>query len=164
MKFNKQEVEHKGPGKFLKVGDGQSVNGIFRGEIFTFYNKWVNGKGTACHPDEPGAKARFKLNFVTYEEGKFVAKIFEFPQTVYNQLADIHEIYPLEKTKVRLSRRGTGTDTTYTILPLTNEPISPVTMSQVEGVSLHILDDKTQPKQSGAVNPATHDEGPELPF
>lgn len=169
MKFIRQQQEtHKGPGKFLKVEDGGSVNGIFRGEIFTFYNKWVNGKGTVCHPDDPGAKPRFKLNFVTYEDGKFIAKIFEFPQTVYNQLADIAEVYPLEKTKVKVTRRGTGTDTVYNFIALTNEPISPVTMTQIEAVSLHVLDDKTQPKQSGVVKQGWADQpgdpGPELPF
>ena len=165
MKFNqKQEVSHSGSNKFLKVGDGQSVNGVFRGEIYTFYNKWVNGKGMTCSPDDPGAKPRFKLNFVTMEDGKFVAKIFEFPQTVYNLLSDINDVYPLDKTKVKVSRRGTGTDTTYNILPLVNEPISGTTLNQIESVALQVLDDKSPPRsaqQAKTPMPEAHDE---LPF
>ncbi len=164
MKFNqKAEVVQGGSNKFLKIEDGKSVNGIFRGDIHTFYNKWVNGKGQIAHADEPGAKPRFKLNFVTYENGAFVAKIFEFPQTVYNQLADIHEIYPLDKTKVKISRRGTGTDTVYMILPLLNEAPSPSVMANIEAVALNVLDDKSPPKPSRGPEVPMPDES-DLPF
>ncbi len=173
MKFNKQaDSGHKGPNKFLKIEDGKSINGIFRGEIHTFYNKWENGKGRECAPDEPGAKPRFKLNFVTYEDNAFKALIFEFPQTVYNQLADIHDVYPLDQTKVKVSRRGTGTDTVYMILPLVNEPISPATMKQIEAIDLHVLDTGSGPRVSGSISKAgpnwdqmPSESGPdELPF
>jgi hypothetical protein len=168
MKFNKVQEEFKGPSKFLKIPDGQSVNGVFRGEIHTFYNKWVNGKGQEVGPDEPGAKPRFKLNFVTYENGAFIAKIFEFPQTVYNQLADIHEVYPLDKTKVQITRRGTGTDTVYMILPLVapKDVLSPGLLQQIEAVQLNVLDASTQPGASNELKNLLGDPSPtgELPF
>lgn len=166
MKFNKPAGDFKGPNKFLKVDDGSSVNGVFRGEIYTFYNKWVNGKGMACGHDDPGAKPRYKLNFITMEQGKLVAKIFEFPQTVFNQLMDVNDVYPLETIKVKLSRRGTGTDTTYTILPLLNEPISPAMMKTIEEIELNILDGKALHGASGSISGSVSGQtGPdELPF
>lgn len=172
MKFTKiNQQSHGGPNKFISLKDGDSVNGIFRGEIHSFYHKWVNGKGAQANHDEPGAKIRFKANFVTMEDGKLVAKIFEFPQTVYNLLADVNEEYPLETTKVKLSRRGTGTDTTYSVLPLAKEPISPAMLRSIEEVSLNILDGQTQSKADkapssmpGWADKGDGDPGPELPF
>lgn len=172
MKFNKTtQQEHSGPKKYVALKDGDSINGVFRGEIYSFYHLWENGKGRLASPDEPKAKIRFKANFVTMEDGKLVAKIFEFPQTVYNLLADVNEEYPLETTKVKISRRGTGTDTTYNILPLAKEPISPTMMSSIEAIPLNILDDKRVPgvpvvSQKSKELPGWDetDPGSELPF
>lgn len=147
MKFNKvSHQESGGPRKYIGLKDGESINGFFMGEIYSFYHLWENGKGREANPDEPKAKIRFRANFITMEDGKLVAKIFEFPQTVYNLLADVNSEYPLETTKVKLSRRGTGTETTYSILPLAKEPINPATLSAVQAVPLNILDSKSAPK------------------
>ncbi len=149
MKFNQRtntESAHSGPSKFLKLTDGQSIVGVFRGEIHSFYMKWVNGKSFTSSPDEPGAKVRFKLNFVTYENDVFVAKVFEFPQTVYNQLANKAEEFDLEKTKVRIMRKGIGTDTEYIFTALPKEPISPAMMKAIEETPLNILDGQQAPQ------------------
>ena len=160
MKFNKREVSSGGGSdKFLKFKDGESKNIILRGEIFEFYNRWVGGKGQACGPNDPGATSRFKVNAIIYEGGAFSAKIWEFPLTVYNQLADINSEYPLESTKIKVTRQGTGTDTVYHILPLVSakDTLSPAILKHIEAVPMNILDAK--PK----VQSQEHDFGPPPP-
>ena len=149
MKFTKREIPSGNGGGgnlFLKIGDGESVTGVLRGENYEFYNVWENGKSRICGPDEEGAKSRFRANFVTYEDGKFVAKIWEFPLTVYNQLAEIAEEYDLEKTKLKITRRVIKTDTIYKILPMLKEPIPAKAMKEIEAVPLNILEHKPQNK------------------
>lgn len=135
-------------GLFLKLSDGESVNGVFRGEIYEFKIKWEANKSQVVGDTDPDGKARFRLNFVTYDqaEKKFVAKVFEFGLVVYGQLASINEEYPLENTKIKITRRGTGTSTEYIILPLigTQHALSPPVLKQIEAVPLNMLEHKTK--------------------
>lgn len=154
MKFTKREIpksENGGSTVFLRLKDGASINGVFRGEIYEFYSKWVGNKSHITNADDPDGKTRFRLNLVTLEDGKFVAKIWEFGLNIYNQLADINEEYDLTKTKVKITRRGTGTDTTYMLLPLVKEPIPAKTMKEIEAVHLNILEHKDQPIEPAKV-------------
>lgn len=162
MKFQKRDIQ-SGDGKndkFLKLKDGESKNIILRGEVYEFWMKWVNGKSVTVQKQDPEAKSRFKINALIYEEGRFKATIWEFPVTVYNQLADVAAEYPLERTKIKLSRQGTGTDTVYHILPLVSEKdkLSPQVLAQIEAVSLNILDTQ-HPSPSGKIFPKDEDDG-----
>lgn len=167
MKFTKREVQsgEKGSNLFLKLADGQSVTGVLRGENYEFYNKWINGKSQLTTADDPEGKSRFRANFVTVEDGRLTAKIWEFPLTVYNQLADIAEEYDLEKTKIKITRRGTGTDTVYMILPLLKEPISAKAIKEIEAVKLNILEHKpkNEPPAFGQEHQFEDDQN-EIPF
>lgn len=120
MKFKEHVSENSSGGAFLKLADGESVNGVFVGDIYEFWGKW-DGKTTvvAAEGDE-GAKLRFRCNFITTEPGteELVVKIWEFPLMIYNQLKDINEEYPLEQTKMKITRKGVKTNTEYTIMPL----------------------------------------------
>jgi len=166
MKFNKREIPSSGTGGgnlFLKIADGQSVTGVLRGENYEFYNKWVGGKSQLTTADDPEGKSRFRANFVTLEDGKFVPKIWEFGLTVYNQLADMSEEYDLEKTKIKITRRGSGTDTVYMILPIVKEPIPAKVMKEIEAVELLHLQHKPQTKaEPPSFNP--NDDDDEIPF
>lgn len=149
MKFQKREVKSSDSGgsdKYLKFKDGESKSVILRGEIYEFKNKWVNGKGVICDANDPEGKSRFRINAVTLEGGQLTVKIWELPLTVYNQLADINSEYPLEKTKLKVTRQGTGTDTVYHILPLLSEK-DQITLN-IQGalakLDLHILDNKAK--------------------
>jgi hypothetical protein len=149
MKFTKRDMperDDRGPGIFLKFKDGESKTGVCRGEVYEFFQVWENGKSQVVARDHADAKSRFRLNFVILEDGKFVPKIFEFGIVVYNLLAEISEEYDLEKTKVKITRRGTGTDTVYMVLPLLKEPISAKTMKEIEAVPLNILEHKERAK------------------
>lgn len=148
MKLPKKDMptqESSGSSLFLRLKDGESVTGICRGEAYEFRQKWMNGKSTLVDESDPEGKLRFRLNFVTPEDGKLTAKIFEFGLVVYGQLSEINDEYPLEKTKIKITRRGTGTDTIYMILPILKEPISPKLMKDIEAVPLNILEHKQKP-------------------
>jgi hypothetical protein len=138
MKMDKRESE--GSGKFLKIKDGESVTGLFRGNVYEFHSKWDNGKNILTSPEE--GRPRFRLNFIVKEDGALKAKIWEFPLAVYNQLFSINEEYPLETTKIKITRQGTGTDTSYMIIPLLKEPVGPQAAEEIEGVPLCILEHK----------------------
>lgn len=104
---------------FLNLKDKESVRGVFVGEPFAHYVKWINGKTVDSLESDPEAKIRFKCNFVTADDGpELIVKIWDFPSTVYQQLKDINEEYPLETTKLKITRNGIKTDTVYTIMPL----------------------------------------------
>lgn len=157
MKFTKREIpKGENGGMFMRMKDGENRVGVFRGEIHEFFQVWESGKSLVVSPDHPGAKSRFRLNFVSKEDGELKAKIFEFGLMVYNQLAEISEDYDLEKTAVKITRRGTGTDTTYIIIPAKEQPNTDQ-LKGIGNVALNILEHKQSAK------PSTNDEE-NLPF
>lgn len=134
--------EEGSSGHFLKIKDGESKRLVLRGDIHECYKKWVGGKGQECAPDEPGAGLRFKVNAILDENGELVAKIWEFGITIYNQLKDINAEYPLENTKIKVTRSGSTKDnTSYTVLPLVGEKdkLLPKHLDKISAISLHEL-------------------------
>lgn len=156
MKFVKREIPKSEGGLFLSLKDGESISGVPRGEVFEFFQVWENRRSRVVNKGEPGAKSRFRVNIVVKEDGKLVAKIWEFGLVIYNQLADMAEEYDLSKTKLKITRRGVDTDTVYMILPLLKEPIPAATLKEIEAIDLNILEHKDTPK--------TDDDGPEPNF
>lgn len=132
MKFTKRETGDGKSGKFLKVLDGESVIGVFRGEVYEYYQRWDGSKYHVCEAGHPDAKPRFRLNFITGRQGEEpVAKIFEFGVTIYNQLAQINEELPIETTKIKISRKGTKQDTEWFLMPL-----GPANVHAIESIKL----------------------------
>ncbi len=130
-----------GPTLYLRLKDGEAVNIIPRGEIHEFYS--VFGTRGEVTSSTPGAKLRFKMNVIVNESGTLKAKILEFGMTIYDQLAEINKVCDVTKTKIRLSRKGSGkSDTMYMLLPVVNEPISAKVMATIEAIPLNILDGK----------------------
>lgn len=162
FKFKSKEELPSSGGTFLKLKDGEAVTGVFRGEMYEFCEKWEDKKRTIVSADEHGAKFRFRVNFVVWEGGKFVSKIFEQGKTVYLNLSDLNETCDLETTKVRISRRGSGPmDTEYSILPDMKSPLTASQLNQIENTELQELEHKDAKP--------THDDAPmpgddEIPF
>lgn len=139
MKFNKRQgQESKGTNKYLSFADGETKNLILRGEVYEFYHKWVNGKGQETSSNDPEGRVRFRVNAICSEGTIYVVKIWEFPMTIYSQLGSINDEYPLEKTVLKVTRSGVGTETVYHILPLLKMTIP----AAVEKLELHILNNK----------------------
>ena len=148
-----------GGGKFLKLEVGQSVSGVFRGEIKSYWQNWPKG-GTKETSDvaKPGFQERFKVNFVVYEEGAFVAKIFDLNLFTYNQIATINESMDIETIKCTISRQATGKGSTYFIMPNLKEPLKPVALEAIGKVPLVPIG------QMPAQEQAPGDDNGELPF
>ncbi len=153
MKFTKRETKSgAGAENYLKFKDGESKTGLLRGEIYEFCQVWPKGgQKQLVVPGTPGAQTRFRVNFVTAEDGKLTAKIFEFGTRLYNQLAEIAEEYDITKTKLKITRRGADKETVWMILPLLKEPIGAGQMLAIEAVPLQTLETKEESsKENGA--------------
>lgn len=138
MKFkNDTELPQAATGGslFVKLKDGDSITGVFRGAIFDFMKKNDFDK------EKPKDVFRFRVNFITSENGALVAKIFEAGIVTYKAMRALSEQgYDLEKTTVVYTRKGTGTDTEYSLIPAPPaKQCSDEQMKQVEAVKLHDL-------------------------
>lgn len=150
MKFTKRNIvkSDTNGGAYLKLADGDSATVVFRGEVHEFWQSWPRG-GEKQIFDKPmaGAASRFKANVVIRENNKFVAKVWEFGLAIYVQLGEINEVYPLEITKLKITRRGADKKTSYMLLPIVSEPLSGGLLAEIQAVPLNILDGKSEPEK-----------------
>ena len=113
----------------LKLADGASIPGVFRGEMVRFYQHWANNQSSICPGRETCAlckqgekgTGRFRINFLTQENGQWVAKIFEAGRKVFDQMVALNADCPLEKMKVKIIRNGTGKNATTTVAGFVGE-------------------------------------------
>lgn len=153
MKITRREVGEGTGGLFLKMKDGESRIGVLRGEIYEFYQVWENGKPRVVSPGDPEGKSRFRLNFVTKEDGDLKVKIFEFGVTINNQLYDLIKEYDdLESNAVKITRHGSGTDTTYNVIRAKDQPTAEQ-WKKIEAMPLNILEHKNSPPKSDEPEP-----------
>lgn len=138
MKFHSlQESNQKGASNYLKIADGENVVVIPRGEIYGFKVKWEGGKSSEIPESDSARHNRFKVNVLVKENDKYVAKVWEFGVMIYNTLASFAEEMEIVKTKIKVSRKGTLTDTIYTLVPLGQ--IDSAQLQSIEAVKLNIL-------------------------
>jgi hypothetical protein len=146
MKFTEEASNNSngGAGKYLKIGDNESVYCILRGDIVTSYQKWNGATYEVAKKGEQGASLRFKVNAVVFEDKKPVAKILEGGGHLYFDFKSINEEYPLENTLIKISRVGVRQNTRYTVMPAGPklQPDAKV-MAAVEALELHSLEPKT---------------------
>lgn len=149
MKFRNDIPESGGGSKnFLKLKDKESVSGIFLGDLHEYFVVWEGQKSRVVPEGTDGAKFRFRVNFVVKESSVYVPKIFEQGLTVYRQLAELNEEYGLEQIVIKITRNGTGTDTTYSLLPLLKQAISPETAKYLQTLELLPLESKAPSAQA----------------
>lgn len=135
----------------LKVEDGKSVVGVFRGEPVRFYQHW-KGRSVVCSgrdtctlcasqdPEERKASGRFRFNFIV-QGAQPVAMIFESGKRVYEQLLQLNKKVPLEKAWVEITRTGTKKNTQFfiSILPGNAGMLTPDQEKEILKVKLHDL-------------------------
>ena len=155
MKF-RELPENGGPKNFIKLKDKESIEGICMGDIHEFSVLWENGKSRIVPEGTPKAGFRFRINFITKEGSVYVAKILEQSATVYRTLGELHDEYDLSTIVVRITRNGTGTDTTYSVLPLLKKQLTKEILEHLKTVPLNELSTDSAPKGV--------DSGEEIPF
>ena len=161
MKFSQNPAEGSDT-NFLKIKPGEEVTGVFRGEPLEFYVKWQDKKALPAKAGDPGAKFRFKLNFVTKINNVYTPVVWEQGSLVYNQLKELNSEYQLDKTVVKIKRKGSELDTEYTILPVKGGEITPnleETLSLLKLNDLNAKEEKLAPETNKDFNPSE-----ELPF
>jgi len=135
-KFNAKRPD--GGGLYIRLKDGDSVEGVFRGVARDFHTVWKDGKTEEASEGAPGASFRFKMNLVLKENGVLVAKIFEGGWKVYEQLVTLEAAkYDLDRTTVLISRKGsTKNDTKYTVMPVKGGELNDDENAGLENVDL----------------------------
>lgn len=170
MKFTKRSAPGVSGGvdKYLKFKDGESKSLAFKGEIFEFYQKWPKGgQKEIFDKPTPGASSRFRVNVVELGKPTLEAKIWEFPVSVYNKLADINSEYPIETTTIKITKQVVREKTEWLLLPLLKTQLP----QGLNAVDLHILNNRpiqkpeAQPNGWDGYNVPMPDESDEpLPF
>ena len=139
MEMTKSE---QGSSIFIKLKDGDEIEGVFRGNPYTFYqafkerveyDKWAEGRSF-----------RFRIPLVVQVNGMYSAKIFQGGAMLRDALIDVRNEYGLD-CLFKIKRTGSGKDDTrYSILfkgKLTDEQLEkinaiklPILMSSIKGV------------------------------
>lgn len=105
MTLKEWPSEDKEGGVFLKLSDGESASGVVRGEVLFGESDY-----------EGQVRTRFRVNFVTEENGALVSKIWEGGSKVYKQLENIASKNKLEETKVVVQRTGEKKATQWAVV------------------------------------------------
>lgn len=146
MKFDANPPRGGGGKNYIKLESGQSISGVFRGEPHDFFVHWLDKKSAECSGDScqhckngDRARFRFRINFVTAENGALIAKVFESNGAVYDQLKALNDECDLEWTKVKITRQGQGQQTNYYVMPLPKQEWKPETEKQINEIKLNDL-------------------------
>lgn len=156
MRFRKLE-ETSGAQDYVRLKDKESVVGIFIGDLYEYYSVWENKKPREVPKETPGAKFRFRVNFIVKDGPTFTPKIFENSASVYRQLEELHAEYDgLDTIYVRVTRNGEGLDTTYSTMPGKKQP-TPEEIAHIKTLKLHDLSGQKS-------NVPSFDSDEEIPF
>jgi hypothetical protein len=148
MKFPKRENGGgggSGPTNFLRLKDGETVTGILRGDLYSFFSVGFGANTKVVGPGE-GGKERYRHNIVVKEGDGYVAKIWEFGSKIYDDLSALEASgWDLQNTLITIARKGsTKENTKYTVTPVKKEP-APATMKIIESLELNTLEHTSRP-------------------
>lgn len=166
------ELKQSAIKNIMKMKAGESVTGVFRGEVYTFKSHWNGSYSSACDgadckfcANNNKPKTRFRLNFVTKENAVLVAKVFEQGYKTMQDLKELNKEYPLEKHWVKITRTGnSASDTKYTILPIKNSELTKAQEAEIAKIQLNILDPVSALGASQAASATDAPEEDEIPF
>jgi hypothetical protein len=123
MAIPKMPADDAGGSGFLKMADGESVEGlVVLDKPKFFFTHWIGTKSELCTGDcsycraGEGRRSRFRVNFIHKEGDKWVAKILEQGTKFWLELQDLDEDgHDFKKTAVKIKRRGLKLETVYKI-------------------------------------------------
>ncbi len=111
-----EEAKRKGSASedYIRLKDGESVEGVFVGEPYFYYGAF---KDRTEYPEwQEGLSFKFKINFVTHDNGQLVPKIVQGGRRLANAIVTVKEEYGLDNV-FKIARAGSGKDdTTYAVL------------------------------------------------
>lgn len=176
FKPGNSKIGGEGGGLFVSLKDGESAKLVIRGEILEYRNHWLGKAGSAmcegegCPHCKSGNKStfRFRANVAVLDQktGAMEAKILEQGSVVYEAFATLGADYPLTQAWMRLTRKGEGLDTEYTVTPLPKWELTKQEQAQVDNLETHDLTPKGKKKDDAP--PAKGDDpGPQdddIPF
>lgn len=148
---------------FIRLKDGESVEGVFMGDPIDFKNhfKMGNCTGPGCKicatPGAPKAGFKFRINFIVKENGALLAKIFEQGWTVYESLAALNDEYEksgadISRQKFRITRKGTGPEgTAYHVVAIPNGLLNDEIAGIIKKVQLKDLNEGLGAKQESVL-------------
>ena len=115
MSWNNMRKTKEGSSLFIRLKDGDSIEGMFAGEPHTYYSKFKDKPEYTAWAD--GRSFKFRLNFITKnDDNELEAKILTGGSTISNAILDMKEEYGLDCI-FKIKRTGSGKDDTrYTIL------------------------------------------------
>lgn len=112
-----QQAKSQGDSIFLSLKDGESVTGVLRGDVKADWVDWSSGKPVPTAKDQPGAKFKFRVNFIATQNGALTPKLFSQGTQVYKKLKALSQEYDLERTIVKITRVGSDKKTQYEVMP-----------------------------------------------
>jgi hypothetical protein len=150
---------------FVKLKDGDSIEGIFRGEPRFFYQTF--GERTEHNTWAEGRNFRFRVNMFTKDdEGIYAAKIFQGGAKVRDAILDARDEYGLD-CMFKIKRTGsTKEDTRYAILfksQLTPEELTKIKSTQLRSL-VNPTSEKCDSSEEKDVDCSTEDGKDEGPF
>ncbi len=136
-----------GKDSYLKLEAGRPIVVAFRGDPADFRTHWVSNRyalctGDGCQPCKDGIASafRFRVNVIVKEGGQALGKVWEGGRVVYNSLRDLNKDYDLATHLIKLTRNGTGKETTYSLLPAPKGEITPEMEKLFKTIQLFDLD------------------------
>jgi hypothetical protein len=135
--WDRMRAEGKGQGakNFIKLKDGESVVGVFRGEPYVFYR--VFQENTEYDSWAEGRNFRFRINFVVNDGTDYSSKIFEGGSRLRDELISCSDEYGLDSV-YKITRKGTGKEgTSYKIL--FQSKLTGKALEKIKAVSLEVL-------------------------
>ncbi len=134
----REAAEKAGGGKFVKLENGKSIEGVFRGDPYTFFSIYGDKERREFDDQVPNSQFKFKINLVVKENGAYVAKVFGSGWTTFNSLDTmIQELGQDQLFKLICSK--SGNKTSYNIVP--KGPITQAEKQNIAAVKLHKLSD-----------------------
>jgi hypothetical protein len=137
-----ERKEGSGSKMFLRLKDGEFVEGIFAGQPFKLYNDfkkkeyydtWAEGRNT-----------RYRINFIVGDE----AKIFETSFTTMSTIKAMVNEYGQDYV-YKIKRSGSSKDNTvYHVLP--KEKLAPTALKIIKDIKLNNLKPTSKSKQEPA--------------
>jgi hypothetical protein len=146
---------------FLKLKDGESVKGVFKGEPRYFYQKWGEGE---VPEGTPGAAWRFELNFVTKDGASYVAKVFSQGTRVMKRLEFLNKKKPLERLVVEITRSGSTKDDTEYFIEIADTQPNEAGWRVIDAVKLVDLGGSKEESEPQFEDSPMPDYGDEPPF